>query len=178
MNNVASYKEFEIYPLNPTLAKKHMPDILSALDLIPKVDNHSEDDILLEKSGERIFHAKWEHSCIALTSNGDFAGIVIGYEREREGNAQYPDNSIYISGFAISSTYQKKGLGKFLIKTWLEYNEKKDFLEINGTLKFTVQTNNAEWNNHVQKLYESFGFRKTSEKNYGNRTDNVYSLNV
>lgn len=176
MDKVASFDDFEIYPLTKELAIKCMHSILASLDLIPMVDKHNEDDVLLEKSGERIFHAKWEHSLIALTSNGDFAGIIIGYEREKEKNLQYPNNSIYISGFATANAYQKKGLGKFLIKTWLEHNGKKGFLELEGSLKFTVQTNNAEWNNHVQKLYESFGFKKTSEKSYGNRTDNVYSL--
>lgn len=178
MNIIDSFGEFNIYPLTKELAKEHMQGILEALDLIPMVDKHNEDDVLLEKTGERVFHAKWEHSLIALTLNGDYAGVIIGYEREKEENLQYPENSIYISSFAISNRHQKKGLGKFLCATWLEYNKKKGFLELEGKLKFTVQTNKAEWNSYVQRIYESLGFKKTAEKKYENRTDNIYSLNL
>src|SRR5690606_18131351 len=120
-------------------------------------------------------HKKWEHGLIALADN-DFAGLIVGYEREAESNNQYPENSIYVSDFAVDSKYQKKGLGKFLVETWLSYNQDKGFLELDGKLRFSLQTNSADWNNHVQNLYESYGFRKIATKQYDNRTDNVYFL--
>ena len=178
MNIINSFGEFNIYPLTKELAIEHMQGILEALDLIPMVNKHTKEGILSNNKGERVFHAKWDHSLVALTLSGDFAGLVIGYERESEGNSQYSDNSIYLSDFAISEKYQKKGLGKFLCATWLEYNKKKGFLELEGKLKFTVQTNKAEWNSYVQRIYESLGFKKTAEKTYENRTDNIYSLNL
>ena len=100
--------------------------------------------------------------------------MIIGYEREREGNAQYPRNSIYLSDFAVSQDFQKQGLGKFLVQCWLEYNTKIGFLELEGDLAFSVQTNSAAWNAHVQNMYESFGFRRIAEKQYENRVESVF----
>lgn len=81
-----------------------------------------------------------------------------------------------MSEIAVSNKFQKRGLGKYLIQLWLEYNKIIGFVELNGILKFCVQTNKAEWNKHVQKLYESYGFKKVAEKQYNNRTDNIYNL--
>lgn len=130
----------------------------------------------MERKGERILHAKWNHSLIALDDEGNYAGVIIGYEREAEGNQQYPVNSIYLSDLAVAKKHQGKGWGKMLVGKWLELSEQRGFLKLTGKLAFSVQTNSAAWNAHVQRLYEGFGFRKVAEKNYDNRVDNVYSL--
>ena len=78
----------------------------------------------------------------------------------------------------MSKNFQGKGLGKFILQIWIDQCKEKGFLELNGKLRLSVQTNKEDWNRHVQKLYESFGFKKISEKQYGNRSDNVYSLDL
>ena len=178
MNVIATFADFEIYPLTKELAEKYAQDIIETLDLIPEVANHTKEGLLSEKKGDRILHAKWEHSIIALTKEKQFAGVIIGYEREKEGNEQYPENCIYLNSIAVSSNYQKHGLGKELTKTWIRWNSTQGFLELTGPTRFAVQTNSADWNTHVQRLYESCDFVKTAEKQYDNRTDTVYTLVV
>lgn len=175
MNNQFTFKEFKIIPLTKELAKKYADDICIALDQIPLVEPHTYEQLMAESKGERIFGKKWDHSLIALAGD-DFAGIITGYERKLEDNEQYPYNSIYANDFAVAEQHQKKGLGKFLVETWLDYNKSIGFLELDGDLKFSLQTNSAAWNKHVQELYESFGFKKIATKTYDNRTDNVYFL--
>lgn len=63
-----------------------------------------------------------------------------------------------------------------MVGSWLDYNTIIGFKVLSGSLQFTVQTNSAVWNRHVQTLYESFGFTKRSTKNYRNRNDIVYQL--
>ncbi len=178
MDIIASYQEFILTPLSEKLAEKYAKDIILSLDQIPLTDTHTAEKILSEKKGERVLYAKWEHSVIALDNKSNFAGVIIGYERVSEGNEQYPSNSIYLNDLAVSTQYQKRGLGKFLVQEWIAFNKQVGFKKLHGDLRFSVQTNKAEWNNHVQKLYEAVGFKKIAEKKYDNRTDNVYSVNV
>ena len=176
MNTIASYQEFQIKQLTKELAQQFADDIVAALDQIPLTEKHSVEKVLADTKGERVLHAKWEHSLIAVDEQNTFAGVVIGYEREKEDNDQYPENSIYLNDVAVSANFQKRGLGKFLVNEWLKFNKEVGYKKLDGFLCFTVQTNKAEWNSHVQKLYESVGFHKRAEKMYDNRTDNVYSL--
>ena len=167
--------ELQIIPLSPDVVRAYKEEICMALNQIPKVEPHTIDYLLMEKKRERILHRKWDHSLILL--DGDkFVGIAIGYEREAEGNTQYPKPSIYLNDLAVAKRYQQKGIGRSLVEQWFDRNTKLGFLALNGKLRFAVQTNSADWNQHVQKLYESFGFKKMAEKHYDNRTDNVYVL--
>lgn len=170
-------KGYEVLGLTPNLVRIYASDICESLDQIPEVDQYTEEKLLQERKEERELYKKWDHSFILL-DHKKFVGIIIGYERIAENNEQYQHNSIYLSELAISKAYQRKGLGKLLIKTWLDKNKNIKFLELNGDLRFSVQTNFMDWNKHVQKLYQSFGFKKISEKKYDNRTDNVYFLEV
>lgn len=176
MNPIFQQDEYQIFLLTPVLAQKYMSEICRSLDQIPSVEKHNASLILSLKKGERNLWKKWEHSCIALTQDSRYVGVLIGYEREAEGNEQYPVPSLYLSDLAIDSEFQRKGLGKLLVKVWLEHNREVGFLQLKGELVFSVQTNSDISNAHVQKLYESFGFQKTSEKMYDNRKDNVYFL--
>ena len=170
-------KGYQVTPLTPSLVRKYTTDICESLDQIPGVDPHTEKQLLQEQSGDRVLYKKWDHSFILLDGE-KFVGIIIGYERKAEANDQYPHNSIYLSDLAVSKDYQRRGIGKSLVEVWLNKNKMVGFLELNGQLRFSVQTNLADWNQHVQNLYESFGFEKIAEKAYGNRTDNVYLLEV
>lgn len=165
----------QVVPLTPELARKYEGDICASLNQIPEVEPHTLDYLLMEQKRDKILHKKWDHSFLLL--DGDqYVGVAIGYERDAEGNEQYPEPSIYMNDLSIAQKYQKRGLGKSLVETWLQKNTEKGFLELQGRLRFAVQTNSAEWNSYVQKLYESFGFTKIAEKKYENRVDNVYVL--
>src|SRR3989304_9117829 len=145
MVQIEEYKEFKIIPLTKDLANKYSAAICTALALIPSVEPRTPEQLLAENKGERALHKKWEHSLIALKED-QFAGVIIGYERESENTDQYPHHSIYVSDFAVAAQYQRKGLGTFLVKNWLDYNQQKGFLELNGDLRFSIQTNSADWN--------------------------------
>jgi ribosomal protein S18 acetylase RimI-like enzyme len=178
MTPYASFKEFKIYPLTRALADKYALPIISSLNQIPLTDTHSKEKLLSDIKGERKLYAKWDHSLIALTEANIFAGVIIGYERKKEQNSLYDKNCIYLNDFAVSSDFQKKGLGKALTNTWIEDTQNKGFMKLDGKLRLAVQTNKAKWNSHVQRLYESSGFKKIGEKGYENRTDNVYFLDL
>lgn len=176
MKHIFSSENFDIFLLTPALVKTYASEITKTLDQIPLTASHTLEKNLAIKKDNRILHAKWEHSLIAVSKNEQFAGILISYERDAEKNDQYPMNSIHLKSIAVSPPFQKLGLGKLLIKTWLEYNEKIGFLKLDGDLAFSVQTNSAEWNAHVQNLYTSFGFKEISKKQYDNRIDTIYWL--
>ncbi len=171
---IAQIDNLIIKILDKAKAEKYSNDLQILMNQIPKVE-FSKSEILEEKKGERELLGKWSHSLI-MFDNEKPVGIIIGYERGSENNEQYPINSIYIGGFSIAHNYQHKGLGKKFLKIFLDFNKKIGLNYLNGDVNFSVQTNSANWNKHVQKLYQSYGFEKISEKQYDNRIDNVYFL--
>ncbi len=178
MKPLYSFGSYGLFRLTAELAEAYATQIGEALDQIPLVEHHTPDLILAMSKEGRKFHAKWEHSLIALDEQGEFVGVVMGYEREGEENEQYPQASLYMSDLAVAKSHQKQGLGKWLIASWLDYNMQIGFTRLNGALQFSTQTNSAVWNRHVQGLYESFGFTKRSTKNHHNRNDIVYALSI
>jgi ribosomal protein S18 acetylase RimI-like enzyme len=176
MDIIASNNEFVIKKLSKELAEQYADDICNALDQIPLTEKHTKKKLLADKKGERILYDKWNHSLIAFDKEQQFAGVIIGYERASEENDLYPSHSIYLNDLAVSKHFQKRGLGKLLVTEWITYNKELGFTALEGDVRFSVQTNKDEWNTHVQQLYESIGFKKIAEKEYENRTDNVYSL--
>ncbi len=173
---VAEYKQFQIYLLTRDLAEEYAAQINSVVNQIPLSASQTREELLSDFKGERKLHEKWKHSLIGFDENQKLAGVIIASEREKENNEQYSENCIYINSFAVNSNYQKQGLGKFLLQTFISYNSPLGFKELSGKLKFAVQTNSEDWNNYVQNLYESVGFKKTATKAYDNRVDNVYFL--
>ena len=167
------FKEFSIFPLTNRLAKKNADEICFASNQIPLTGSHNQKELFTKKKGDRILYSKWRHSLIAFHDQ-EFAGMAMGYERLAENNQQYPKNSIYLSSIAVVEKFQQQGLGRFLIESWLDYNTKQGFFDLDGNLSFAVQTNLAKWNFHVRRLYESFGFKKIATKKYDNRTDGVW----
>lgn len=176
MREIAKYNQFNIFSLDRETAEKYADEINKSLDLIPMVEPHTTEALLADTKGERKLHNKWHHSIIALDESGKYAGVVVGYEREAESNEQYPNNCIYLNSIAVSGDFQKQGLGNKLVELWLAYNREIGFMSLDGLLEFAVQTNSAEWNRHVQNLYERNGFEKMASKEYDNRTDNVYRM--
>ena len=175
MQPLYTFKQFALYALDEDFMMRYGDQICQSLDQIPLVEKHSVDQLLaIQKNNKDLYH-KFEHSLIALSETA-YAGVIIGYERKSENNDQYPKNSIYMSELAVDAGFQKQGLGRFLVKSWLDFNKKTGFLKLDGEAHFSVQTNSAAWNTTVQKLYSSFGFKKIAEKIYDNRTDNVYFM--
>lgn len=167
---------YEVYVLDRNIAERYVIKITQLLDQIPLVD-YTQEEVLAEGKGERIFHGKWEHSLIVFDGNEAIA-VLIAYEREAEKNDLYPYNLLYIGEIAVDPNYSKRGLAKFLLNIFFVRSIDTGFKHLEGELIFGVQTNLAEFNHYVQKLYESFGLNKTGEKVYDNRMDNVYRARV
>jgi len=169
MKKVGKINEFSVYKLTKKLAQKHALTFAKIADQTPLVD-YTEKEILADKKGDRVFHGKWDHSLVVFDQSRPIA-FIMGYERNAEGNDQYPDNSLYISEFGVLKTYQKQGIGRQLIKLFLDLNKK--LLCLDGMMIYSIQTNSADFNQHVQNLYKSFGFKHQANKEYDNRTDVV-----
>lgn len=174
MKQINTIGEYVIYQLDKKTAFAHAKTIARLADLIPLV-RYTEKEILAESKPGRTFHGKWEHSLIVFDQDNPIA-IIISYERKKEGNDQYPENSIYISELAVDENYRRQGLARELIKQFLDFN--KSFLHLDGNLLFSIQTNSADWNQHVVNLYKSFGFEQVGTKEYDNRTDVVLKLKL
>lgn len=164
---VGKINEFSVYKLTKKLAQKHASTFAKIADQIPLVD-YTEKEILAEKKEDRVFHGKWNHSLVVFDQSKPIA-FIMGYERKAEGNDQYPKNSLYISELGVLRTYQKQGIGRQLVKLFLDLNKK--FLYLDGMMIYSIQTNSADFNQHVQNLYKSFGFKHQASKEYNNRTD-------
>ena len=165
---------FSLQVLDKQTAQIHAPALAKLLDQIPLV-NYTEKEVLAESKEGRIFYGKWRHSLVLLDQAKPI-GAIIGYERKSEANQQYPENTLYISELVVDPDYQKQGLGRKLVQAFLNHNQKIGFLYLEGPLNFSVQTNSARWNSHVQNLYQSLGFTKRAIKQYDNRTDVILEL--
>lgn len=172
MKKINFIKNYPVYKLDEKLATRYSRKISALANLIPLVD-YNEEDILAQSKDKRIFYGKWEHSLIVFDNKKPIA-ILISYERKNEDNSQYPDNSIYISELAVAKDYQNKGIAKKLLGLFFKLND--NFLHLEGSLLFTVQTNSAPWNKSVINLYKSLGFKEFSTKEYSNRTDVILRL--
>jgi len=172
MKQINTIGEYAVYQLDKETMSVHVDTVALLADQIPMV-RYTKEDMLAESKPGREFYGKWEHSLVVFDQDKPVA-IIIGYEREKENNDQYPENSIYISELAVNKNYLRQGIAKKLLKLLLNFNT--SFLYLDGKLSFSIQTNSADWNQHVIDLYKSFGFKQTSQKQYDNRTDVVLSL--
>jgi ribosomal protein S18 acetylase RimI-like enzyme len=164
--------KFDVVVLSKDMVIKNSTVIARLVDQIPLV-TYTERDVLAESKDSRKFFGKWEHSLVVFDHEQPIA-VIIGYERVAEDNTQYPENSLYISELAVDLHYQKQGIARRLVALFLQHNNKLSYLS--GPLVYTVQTNSAVWNQHVQNLYKSFGFKEVGRKTYNNRTDLVLKL--
>lgn|SRR5487761_1123037 len=171
MAETITQPNFGAIPLTKELASQHLEQLTALANQIPEVD-YKPDDILADHKGERQLRNKWDHSLVVFEDNVPIA-FVIGYERQVEGNEQYPENTLYISELAVVESRQQQGIARSLLTEFFEKNNEVGFLSLEGELNYSIQTNSAEWNEHVLELYKSFGFEKRATKNYPNRTDAV-----
>lgn len=159
--------------LDGKTAKQYVEVLVELVDQIPLVP-YTQEDILAESKGEneRVFYGKWEHSLVLFDKDKPIA-VVIAYERKAENNDQYPKNTIYLSELAVNKEYQGQGIARKMLEIFFEMNSLIGLLHLDGETNFSIQTNSADWNAHVQNLYKSFGFVQRAEKIYPNRTDIV-----
>lgn len=174
MEVIGKLGQYSVGVLTKELAVKYQEEIFTMISQIPQV-TYTKDEILAEVKGERILYGKWEHSLVVLDKDR-LVAVIIGYERATEKNEQYPENTLYISELATAPVYQQQGIGRKLLEIFLQYNRQIGLKYLNGKAHFSVQTNAADWNEYVQKLYTSVGFRLRASKHYDNRIDNVYGL--
>jgi ribosomal protein S18 acetylase RimI-like enzyme len=158
------------------LAKEYAADFALLASQIPQVE-YTGEDILAEQKGNRFLLNKWQHSLVIVDNYKPIA-FVMSYERLAEGNAQYPDDTLYISELSVVKTHQHKGIAYSLLKQFFEMNNSVGFQSLTGELNYSVQTNSAEWNKHVINLYEAFGFKQRATKEYPNRTDVVLGVGL
>lgn len=172
------YKQphLEVTGLTREIAQEHIDDLVRLANQIPEV-TYSPEDILADQKGDRLQHNKWDHSLVVF-DGGSPVALVMGYERQAEGNDQYPRDTIYISELAVAQTHQGRGVARRLLAEFFRNSFKSGFRTLKGELNYSIQTNSAEWNEHVVELYESFGFKKRALKDYPNRTDVVLGVSA
>lgn len=157
--------------LTKALATRHIRELTALANLIPKVP-HTEADMLADTKRGQPLLGKWEHSFVVM--DGDVpVSFITGYERAGESNEQYPADTLYISELAVALNHQGKGVAKRLLQYFLASNTAMGFRYLTGPFSYSLQTNAAEWNQSVRRLYESFGFMQRATKAYDNRTDVV-----
>ncbi len=162
--------------LTKELATQHINGLVDLANQIPEVE-YTAEMILSEQKGDRQMLGKWAHSLVVLDADTSVA-FIMAYEREAENNEQYPENTLYISELAVSSAYQRRGIAHHLLKYFFDKSNKIGMLHYDNALNFSIQTNSAEWNEHVINLYKSFGFRQRAVKEYANRSDVVLGANA
>ena len=174
MKEIDKINGLSVVALEKDLAQKYAPALAEIVDQIqiPLIDHYSAREVLAESKGERKFYGKWEHSLVVFDQQTPIA-IITGYEREAEKNEQYPENTLYINELAVRRDYQRRGIGRRLIRIFLDYNAEKGFIYLEGDLNFTIQTNSAQWNEYVQNLYKSFGFEQRATKQYEDGADHL-----
>jgi len=171
MKEIDKISGFSVYLLEKEIAQKYASALAEIVDQIqiPLIDHYSEREILAESKRERKFYGKWEHSLVVFDQETPIA-VIFGYEREAEKNEQHPENTLYISELAVHQDYQVRGIGRRLLRNFLDYNTAKGFIYLEGDLNFSIQANSAEWNKYVQNLYKSSGFKERATKQYENGT--------
>ena len=169
MNIIKELENYQVALLTKELAKENISEIFKLVNQIPLVD-YTNEQILAGKKDDQIFYGKWKHSLIMFDKLKPI-GVILSFERKSEKTELYPENSIYISEFAISSDYQRQGLGRKLFETFLNYSSKIGFKYLEDKLSFSLQTNSEDFNKHIIDLYKSFGFKERATKQYDNRLD-------
>ena len=173
---VAYIHDYPVVTLTRSQAEKYQQEITDIWHLIP-LSQHTIGDILQEESEGKTYIGKWAHSLFVLNqSMNDVLAFIVGYERTAEHNHGYPKTSIHVKSISVAHQYQNQGIGKQLVQIWLDFSTGVGCKHLDAKLEFSVQTNGADFNKHVQRFYESFGFRKTAEKVYPNKTDLIYYL--
>jgi ribosomal protein S18 acetylase RimI-like enzyme len=123
----------------------------------------------------RIYHAKWHHSLVALDENTPI-GILIAYERDRD--EHYKNPTLYIAEIAIEKGYRNNKIGSKLIQNVIDQAKHHEYIKFESIKTISVQTNDDRGNVAVQSFYEKFGFIKTGVKYYDNRIDRIYTLDI
>ncbi len=172
ISRIGKIGEYDVCILDKETAHSHATAIKDLINHIPNA-TYTETDFLAGEKDGVVKHAKWKHSLIVFDSGVPIA-VLLAYEREAEGNEQYPVNTIYINQLAVLKNYQRQGIGRKLLLHFISLHS--SFYELSGNPTVSVQTNSRKSNQHVQNFYKSLGFKKRAEKEYPDRVDIVYGL--
>ena len=164
---VAYIGRYRVYQLDKQIASRYIKFILRLVNYIP-MKEYTREEILSESQTDRTFYGKWAHSLITFDDNKPIA-IIIAYEREAENHPCYRQNSIYISELAVDKNHRRQGIAREMLTIFFQQSTR--FIHLKGKPTYTIQTNSAAWNEPVQRLYESFGYKTIGVKEYSNRTD-------
>lgn len=160
-----------IEKLDSEQARRQIIRLTELISLIPEVEYISDDVIRVEKPDGRQMHDKWEHSYVATAEGEDkILGVIFGYKRGTENSELYPHDTFYIAEIAVDPAVQGRGIARRLLTRYHQDSIKE--AEDLG-IGFSVQTNSAQWNEGVKKLYELFGYTVVGQKVYDNRVDFV-----
>lgn len=164
--------EYQLKILDKSLMERKKDEILELLKLIPN-SHYTLEDILGEKKGERVLYGKWEYSLVLLDKER-VVGVLIGYEREKEESKLYSENCFYINEVAISRELKGKGLGRSLLRYFID--NLKCYKYLDGDFIIRIQTTNRVENIKVIELYEELGFEKVGTKDYPTKQDLILEI--
>ncbi|HEV3156003.1 MAG TPA: GNAT family N-acetyltransferase [Candidatus Baltobacteraceae bacterium] len=175
IGHLSPWTHQHICALSPEIILANSKDILLIAKQIPLVE-YNLDNILAERSKDRPFLGKWEHSLVSFI-HGRVIAILVAYEREPESTPGYTRPSTYINIIATHPDFRGIGEGARLLRTFLSKEKREDFFVIQGHKEIiSVQTNSADFNRAVSGWYSHFGFVEVGTKSYPNRTDLVLNL--
>lgn len=177
-DQASAQTSYHILQLTKELAVKHADQLVDILDQIPKSKKHSVEGVLAEEKFGLKLMGKWEYSLIAIDDEGDPIGVLFSYERSGGKTEGYALDSIYLADLAIDSSYRRQGLGRRLVNEWLDRSKNIGYLHLQNKLRFSLQTNASAANEHVQRFYESFGFKFAGYKQNGEKTFKIYYLDA
>jgi ribosomal protein S18 acetylase RimI-like enzyme len=152
-----------ISSLEKACAQKHAARLIEVHNLIPFV-RWTEEDLVTDQSGARIFHLKWQLSVLLTDAVGAPIGFLVSYLRPSDNNFNY--TSVYMHRMAIVKTLQRRGIGHRVISVYL--NEVFAKLDVDYV---TLQANDNPQNTRIIELYESLGFKKVKHVFYADKTD-------
>lgn len=168
--DVSQIQGYQVTRLTKEMAYAHADRLCYLINLIP-FSNIPKEDVLAESRGERQYHHKWKHSYVLMNDDQEIIAMLTAYERDREDNELYPFESIYLHMLAVDADYQRQGIARALVTAFLTHER---YIGFEGDAVFSIQTNSASWNTHVQNFYRSLGFIPIAKKEYDDRVDIVY----
>ena len=159
-------------------AVRYAADAAALLSLIPDVDYPAAAVLADVKRGVPLT-GRWDHS-VAAFDDRRLVGVLLTYERPPEPASSdtdqqtvFPVRSFYLDGLAVVADLRGRGIAKALLCAWLTSTASRGFTSSTGPVTWSLQTNAADWNAPVRKLYERRGFSKVGVKRYPDRTDVV-----
>ena len=161
-----------LQPLTKEFAEKHIDKLIELQNTIPDVNWEPSqllrdrwDDGDYGRSGEKVFLAKWEHSIVAVDDAGNPIGLLLAYERPAdEEMKKVGRGSLYIHGFAVDPQWQRRGVGKIMMRQVAKNLIDNGFQKIDKDKDPVITVKLDKNTSYLKEVYESFGFEYVDEK--------------